>query len=85
MIYRDFKFDKIDFYKKKLTKLQHSLKTFVKCYTIRDFELKENNHFVYKKSYKVQSVKIDDEKEYSGKFEILEGKEIGKIILRLII
>lgn len=56
------------FEKRKLTTLQHKLRVVLKCYTIREFILNDDNTFTFKKSYKINGLKFDDKKEICGSF-----------------
>jgi len=42
----------------------------MKCYTVVDFELTDDNTFTFKKTHKINGLKMDDPKEYSGSFEV---------------
>ena len=80
-----FKLNKRKFRKRKLTILQHKLRVVMKCYTILDFDLDdEKQTFKFKKSHKINGLRMDDPKEYLGRFEIeeLDGQDISlKIII----
>lgn len=85
MVYKDFKVKKKVFRKRKLTTLQHKLRVIMKCYTITDFELDDDNYsFTFKKTHKINALKMVDPKEYFGRFEIDDIDEIN-MILRLIV
>lgn len=70
------------FLKRKLSTLQHKLRVVLKCYTIREFSIKEENKFTFKKSYRINGIKIDDKKEILGEFrtEKINDNEIKLII-----
>jgi hypothetical protein len=73
MVTKEFNLKKREFVRRKLTTLQHKLKTLMKCYTISDFILNEQNDtFVFKKSHKINGIKMNDSKQYKGRFEAEE-------------
>lgn len=56
----------------------------MKCYTIVGFDLNdENQSFKFKKTHKINGLKMNDPKEYSGRFEIEEFED--DINLKLIV
>jgi hypothetical protein len=86
MVSREFKIKRRDFEKKPITIFQHTLRSFMKCYTIRELFLDETNFVIYfKKSHKINGVKMKDSKEYTGRYEIKETDNPDEIILKLII
>ena len=85
MVYKDFKIDKKVFRKRKLSTLQHKLRVLMKCYTVIDFVLDDDSQvFVFKKTHKINGLKMRDPKEYYGRFEI-EDIDEESIVLKLII
>ena len=57
----------------------------MKCYTVVDFYLDdENNKFTFKKTHKINGLKMNDPKEYSGRFEETEVDD-ESLSLRLIV
>lgn len=57
----------------------------MKCYTVIDFDLDdETQNFTFKKTYRINNIKMKDPKEYSGRFEIKDIDE-ENVNLRLII
>lgn len=70
MVYKDFVIKRRTFRRRKLTILQHKLRVLMKCYTVVDFELTDDNTFTFKKTHKINGLKMDDPKEYSGSFEV---------------
>jgi len=85
MTTKEFKIKKNEFFKRTLTTLQHKLKVMMKCYTVSDFILNEqNNTFTFKKSHKINGLRMNDSKEYKAQFEI-EDMENGEINLRIIV
>jgi len=56
----------------------------MKCYTIIGLELDdEEQSFTFKKSHKINGLRMDDPKEYSGRFEIEDLDD--EINLKLIV
>ena len=57
----------------------------MKCYTIVDFDLDEDSQsYTFKKTHKINGLKMDDPKEYSGRFEV-EDVDKENISLKLIV
>jgi hypothetical protein len=71
-----------DFRKRLSSDIQHKLRVLMKCYTIKNFLLNEDQSFSFNKSHKIKGIRIDDEKMYNGiyEFEFIDEKHI-KIIL----
>jgi hypothetical protein len=85
MTARDFIIDSKKFNRRKLTELQHKIRTVLKCYTATEFTLNENdNTFTFKKSYRIKGIRIDDPKTHSGTYTI-EDLGDGNYKLRIII
>jgi hypothetical protein len=85
MVYRDFVLDKRKFRRRKSTTIQHKLRVLMKCYTVVDFDLNdEAQEYTFKKTHKINGLKMDDPKEYRGRFEV-EDLDDGKVNLRLIV
>ena len=61
---------------KRLTStLQHKLRIVMKCYTIVNFQINENEQtFSFKKTNRIRGIVINDSKTYNGSF-VLEKKE----------
>ena len=79
-------FKRSDFEKKPITIFQHKLRVLMKCYTIRELVLDEINFTIkFKKTHKINGLKMEDSKEYSGKYEVIGAENPSKIILKLII
>ena len=56
----------------------------MKCYTIVDFDLDyESNYFTFKKTHKINGLKMNDPKEYAGRYEIEDSED--NVILKLIV
>lgn len=86
MISKTFKIKKIDLEKKPLTVFQHKLRVLMRCYTIRDLILNEIElTYRFKKSHKINGLKMDDPKEYSGKYEIELSEDPRNVILKLMV
>lgn len=85
MVLKDFKINRRTFRRRKLSTLQHKLRVIMKCYTIVGFELdEEEQSFTFKKTHKINGLKMDDPKDYAGRFEIEDFDE-DNITLRLIV
>jgi len=85
MVYKDFKIKKKVFRRRKLSTLQHKLRVLMKCYTVVDFDLDyETQDFTFKKTHKINGLKMDDPKEYSGRFEVKDVDD-ENVSLRLIV
>lgn len=85
MVIKDFKISKKIFRRRKLSTLQHKLRVLMKCYTIVNFDIDdESQSFTFKKTHKINGLKMSDPKEYSGRFEVDEIDD-SNVNLRLII
>jgi hypothetical protein len=85
MVVKGFKINKRTFKKRKLSTLQHKLRVIMKCYTIIGFDLNdEEQTFTFKKTHKINGLRMDDPKDYSGRFEI-EELDDDNINLKLIV
>ncbi|MEK6830213.1 MAG: hypothetical protein AABY15_08920 [Nanoarchaeota archaeon] len=85
MVCKDFKINKKVFRKRKASTLQHKLRVIMKCYTVTDFVLDDDaQSFTFKKTHKINGLKMNDPKEYSGRFEV-EDIDENRVILKLII
>jgi hypothetical protein len=86
MVARSFKIKKDDFEKKPITIFQHKLRVLMKCYTIKNLILNEINFtLTFKKNHKINGLRMEDPKEYIGRYEVLETEDPTEIILKLII
>lgn len=86
MIAREFIIEKKLFLRRKLTILQHKLRVVMKCYTIVNFQLDENeneNKFSFQKSYRISKVRIDDSNVNTGGYSIEEIPTTDKILLKI--
>lgn len=85
MYFKDFKIDKKTFRRRKLSILQHKLRTTMRCYTITDFDLDDDtSSFVFKKTHKINGLKMIDPKEYRGRF-LINDIDDNTISLRIIV
>ncbi len=85
MVIKDFKISKKIFRRRKLSTLQHKLRVLMKCYTIVNFDIDdETQTFTFKKTHKINGLKMSDPKEYAGRFEVDEIDD-NNVNLRLII
>ena len=86
MVTRNFQVKKKDFEKKPITVFQHKLRVFMKCYTIRDILLNEIDYTItFKKSNKINTIKMLDPKEYVVRYEVFETENEKEVILKLMI
>lgn len=86
MISREFVIDKKTFLKRKLTTLQHKLRVVMKCYTVVNFQLNDNeSKFTFQKSYRVNKIRIDDSNVNSGKYSFEEIPTTDKILLKIFV
>jgi|688.fasta_scaffold1572085_1 hypothetical protein len=84
MIAREFIIEKKLFLRRKLTILQHKLRVVMKCYTVVNFQLDDNeNKFSFQKSYRISKVRIDDENVNTGGYSIEEIPTTDKILLKI--
>ena len=84
MIAREFIIEKKIFLRRKLTILQHKLRVVMKCYTVVNFQLDDNeNKFSFQKSYRISKVRIDDENVNTGGYSIEEIPTTDKILLKI--
>ena len=86
MVTKSFKIKKEDFEKKPITVFQHKTRVLMRCYTIKDLFLNElTQTFIFKKNHKINGLRMEDPKEYTGRYEIEETDNSKEIILRLMI
>jgi hypothetical protein len=86
MVAQSFTIKRSDFEKKPITIFQHKLRILMKCYTIRELILDEINFTVkFKKSHKINGLKMEDPKEYVGRYEVVDADNPSKVVLKLII
>lgn len=84
MIAREFIIEKKLFLRRKLTILQHKLRVVMKCYTVVNFQLDDNeNKFSFQKSYRISKVRIDDSNVNTGGYSIEEIPTTDKILLKV--
>lgn len=84
MISRSFKINQKVFRKRKLTLLQHKLRVVMKCYTINNFILNDqNNSFTFQKTFKKNGIQINDSTINTGNFLVEEVPGSEEIILKL--
>ena len=85
MVIKDFKIKKKTFKKRKSSTLQHKLRVIMKCYTIIGLDLDDDKQsFTFKKTHKINGLRMDDPKEYFGRFEV-EDLDDENVNLRLIV
>lgn len=84
MIAREFIIDKKLFLRRKLTILQHKLRVVMKCYTVVNFQLNDNeNKFSFQKSYRINKVRIDDSNTNTGGYSIEDIPTTDKVLLKI--
>lgn len=82
MISQEFVISQSSFRRKKLTILQHKLRVVMKCYTITNFLLNDDNTFSFQKTFKKFGIKIVDDKLNTGSFNATEIDD-NDVLLRL--
>lgn len=82
MISQTFIINSSVFKRKKLTILQHKLRVVMKCYTITNFILNEDNTYSFQKTFKKFGVKITDKNINTGSFLTSDVDEL-EILLKL--
>jgi len=76
-----FKISRDEFRRRKKTILQHKLRVVLKCYTVFNFALnEENDRFTFSKSYKINGRRIEDLNVLEGFFEL---EDMGEDFLKL--
>jgi len=84
MISREFKINLKTFRRRKLTLLQHKLRVVMKCYTVNNFVLNDqDNTFSFQKSYKKSGIQINDDTVNTGNFEVTDIPNSDEILLRV--
>jgi hypothetical protein len=84
MIAREFIIEKKLFLRRKLTILQHKLRVVMKCYTVVNFQLDDNeNKFSFQKSYRINKVRIDDSNTNTGGYSIEDIPTTDKVLLKI--
>jgi len=86
MVTKSFKIKKTDFEKKPITTFQHKLRILMRCYTISNLILDEINFTIaFRKNHKINGLRMEDPKEYVGRYEVYESDKPTEIILKLMI
>lgn len=81
MTKKDVKVSKRVFQRRKLTTLQHKLRTVFKCYTIKNFILnEEDNTFSLNKTHLINNIQMEDRKVINGRYDITELDDENIII-----
>lgn len=84
MITREFIIEKKLFLRRKLTILQHKLRVVMKCYTVVNFQLDDNeNKFSFQKSYRISKIRIDDENVNTGGYSVEDIPTTDKVLLKI--
>jgi hypothetical protein len=72
-ITKQFTFNSSKFQRRKKTTIQHKLRVVMNCYTIKDFQLnEEEGTFSFKKNYKINGLRIEDKKILTGNYSLEE-------------
>ena len=48
--------------------VQHKIRTVLKCYTVFEFKMNEDKTFTFKKSHKINGVRMNDPKTYKATY-----------------
>jgi len=84
MLSREFKINLKTFRRRKLTLLQHKLRVVMKCYTVNNFVLNDqDNTFSFQKSFKKSGIQINDDTVNTGNFEVTDIPNSEEILLRV--
>jgi hypothetical protein len=84
MLSREFKINLKTFRRRKLTLLQHKLRVVMKCYTVNNFVLNDqDNTFSFQKSFKKSGIQINDDTVNTGNFEVTDILNSDEILLRV--
>jgi len=84
MLSREFKINLKTFRRRKLTLLQHKLRVVMKCYTVNNFVLNDqDNTFSFQKSFKKSGIQINDDTVNTGNFEVTDIPNSDEILLRV--
>jgi len=84
MISREFTVNLKTFRRRKLTLLQHKLRVVMKCYTVNNFVLNEqDNTFRFQKSFKKSGIQINDDTVNTGGYQITEIPDSEDIKLKV--
>jgi hypothetical protein len=71
MIIKSFQISKREAEKRLSSTLQHKLRVVMKCYTITDFSINEdNNAFSFNKTNRIRGIVIKDKKKYLGTYNL---------------
>lgn len=80
---KSFEIKSDEFARRGRSMIQHKLRVLLKCYTVYDFSMdEEEKTYLFKKSIRRNGVKRNDPKQLSGRYEIKELED-GKSILTL--
>lgn len=83
MVYKDFIIKRKAFRRRKLSTIRHKLRVLMKCYTIVNFKIDEDEEtFTFMKTHRINGVRLEDPKQYSGRYEV-EDVDNDTINLRL--
>lgn len=85
MVSQSFTITKKEFDNRFLSVFRHNLCVLMKCYTIRDLQINEiEQSFYFKKTHRINTIKMVDKKEYYGFYETSSIEE-EEIILKIMI
>lgn len=78
---RSFEIKTEEFARRGRSMIQHKLRVLLKCYTVYDFSMNEEEQtFLFKKSIRRNGVKRNDPKELSGKYELIDINEEKSVL-----
>lgn len=83
MTSKEFKYHPLRLERELRSIVQQKLKTVMKCYTITNLKLDENEKiFTFNKSHKIKGIRMDDKKLHNGKYNIENiDEETSRIII----
>jgi hypothetical protein len=76
MIIKSFQISKREAEKRLSSTLQHKLRVVMKCYTINNFSInEENSTFSFNKTNRIRGIVIKDKNTFSGTYDLLKSEE----------
>lgn len=86
MVSKTFKVNKRKFLLRKLSIIQHKLRTVMRCYTVFNFVLDDEiQKYKFQKAHKVNGIRMEDPEMHFGSYEVKEIEDSDDIILILTI
>lgn len=75
MIIKSFQISKREAEKRLSSTLQHKLRVVMKCYTINNFSInEENSTFSFNKTNRIRGIVIKDKNTFSGTYDLLKSE-----------